>query len=222
VLQPGRARLEELVSAVPDLAQELHDPKQFFEGTDLLGRTQYIAKRIGLEFEYFFLAQDKQILAKGSGAEVIAHMNSLADAVAAKLHSLQATCVRLHLIDAGGDVLQTILAGERDMGERHASLEHPRSHRDVWSLLLAMSLKLRLGCELELVVVAPGVDGDSVWLGDVPVLENRRPAASAYVQGWAGSPVLAAADDGISPSVAGSPMAGANGFQMSPSSRLPS
>merc|ERR1711920_514413 len=90
-----------------------------------------------------------------------------------------ARCARIHLVDTGGDVMHAVLAssqcGEKDLASQ-AALEPgtstdavaPRKERDVWSLLLAMALQERFGCDLQLVVMAPGVDGQSVWLGPPP------------------------------------------------------
>merc|ERR1712217_513826 len=88
-------------------------------------------------------------------------------------------CKRIHLIDSGGDVLSTVLTNgimtKRDeldvsslrLWNSEDSIT-PRKERDVWSLLLVMALRERLSCPVQLVVMAPGVDGQSVWLGPRP------------------------------------------------------
>merc|ERR1712228_937804 len=118
----------------------------FYEGTDLPGRTQHLAKTLGLSYRYFFLLQDKNLLGSGSKEDVLKHMNVLAEGIYNAVSKF-AKCSRIHLVDSGGDVLSTVLTAESDSAEGVAtnacdSVE-PRKERDVWSLLLAMALQER-------------------------------------------------------------------------------
>merc|ERR1712124_5521 len=82
--------------------------KQFYEGTDLAGRTSFLSKSLGLDFNYFFLFQDKNLLSSGTVTQVLGHMNALADGIATTLAKFE-RCRKIHLVDSGGDVLVTVL-----------------------------------------------------------------------------------------------------------------
>eukprot|EP00746_Dinoflagellata_sp_MGD_P151322 gnl/MRDRNA2_/MRDRNA2_82963_c0_seq2.p1 gnl/MRDRNA2_/MRDRNA2_82963_c0~~gnl/MRDRNA2_/MRDRNA2_82963_c0_seq2.p1 ORF type:complete len:520 (-),score=86.76 gnl/MRDRNA2_/MRDRNA2_82963_c0_seq2:28-1587(-) len=167
VFHPGRgkpASPNELLVSVPDFPDPLSKGKQFYEGTDLLARTQHLAKSLGLDYDFYFLLQDKNILGSGSPQAVLDHMNALAQGIAdAVKHKGQ--CRRIHLVDSGGDVLLTVL---QSAGLHALDQLEPRKERDVWNLLLALALHERFDCPVHLVVVAPGIDGQSVWLGPQP------------------------------------------------------
>lgn len=181
VFQPGRGKpadfnlspSEHLVEA-QDLAEPLSKGRQFYEGTDLLARTQHLAKSLGLDYKYLFLLQDKGILGSGSEKQVLEHMNKLADSIAEAVKRV-GRCRRIHLVDAGGDVLMTVLQTCGVTGQDYQDAVEPRKERDVWNLLLAMALQERLACQVQLVVVAPGIDGQSVWLGPQPGTEANCP-----------------------------------------------
>ena len=48
------------MSAVSDLPEKLSDPKQFYMGTDLTRRTQFLAKKLSLGLSFFFMGQDQR------------------------------------------------------------------------------------------------------------------------------------------------------------------
>eukprot|EP00746_Dinoflagellata_sp_MGD_P119922 gnl/MRDRNA2_/MRDRNA2_556556_c0_seq1.p1 gnl/MRDRNA2_/MRDRNA2_556556_c0~~gnl/MRDRNA2_/MRDRNA2_556556_c0_seq1.p1 ORF type:complete len:124 (-),score=25.82 gnl/MRDRNA2_/MRDRNA2_556556_c0_seq1:72-443(-) len=120
-------------------------------------------------------------------------MNALADGIA-KTVSSYGRCRKIHLVDSGGDVLVTVLTtivtsqaekesianqNQKPVAERDAV--DPRKERDVWNLLLAMALQERFSVHghsaaVQLVVMAPGIDGQSVWLGPPPA--GMEPAES--------------------------------------------
>merc|ERR1712224_9316 len=172
VFHPGRGKPAEfgcspddLLVSVPDFTEPLRKGSQFYEGTDLLARTQHLAKSLGLDYNYYFLLQDKNILGSGSAQQVLDHMNALASSIADAV-KLRGRCRRIHIVDSGGDVLTTVLQACGVTGEE--DLINPRKERDVWNLLLALALQDRFNCQVQLVVVAPGIDGQSVWLGPEP------------------------------------------------------
>lgn len=172
VFHPGRGKpaefgcnSDDLLVSVPDFTEPLSKGSQFYEGTDLLARTQHLAKSLGLDYEYFFLLQDKNILGSGSAQQVLDHMNALASSIADAVKRY-GRCRRIHVVDAGGDVLMTVLQAHGvTSGDKQVE---PRKERDVWNLLLALALQERFACQAQLVVVAPGIDGQSVWLGPQP------------------------------------------------------
>merc|ERR1719506_3585634 len=58
IFHPGRGGKEdstEMTKEVPDHHDPLAEGKQFYAGTDLVGRTQYLSKQLGLDFSYRFL-----------------------------------------------------------------------------------------------------------------------------------------------------------------------
>lgn len=168
VFHPGRGKPAqyggELLASVPDFAEPLSKGSQFYSGTDLLARTQHLAKSLGLDYKYFFLLQDKELLGSGSAQQVLEHMNALSSSIAEAVKRF-GRCRRIHIVDSGGDVLMTVLHSCGVMGENQVE---PRKERDVWNLLLALALQERFDCQVQLVVVAPGIDGQSVWLGPQP------------------------------------------------------
>jgi len=168
VFHPGRgtpATPNDLLLSVPDFTEPLSNGKQFYEGTDLLARTQHLSKSLDLDYNYFFLLQDKNILGTGSAQQVLDHMNALASNIAEAVKRF-GRCRRIHIIDSGGDVLMTVLQASGVTGQSEDV--DPRKERDVWNLLLALALQERFDCQVQLVVVAPGIDGQSVWLGPEP------------------------------------------------------
>merc|ERR1712118_16836 len=92
-------------------------------------------------------------------------MNALCSSIAEAVKRV-GPCQRIHVVDAGGDILQTVLQSRGTAGA--CAQVEPRKERDVWNLLLALALQERFNCEVQLVVVAPGIDGQSVWLGPQP------------------------------------------------------
>jgi hypothetical protein len=178
VFHPGRGKPAELghspdnlLVSVPDLSEPISKGSQFYDGTDLLARTQHLAKSLGLDYNYFFLLQDKNILGSGSAQQVLDHMNALASSIADAVKRF-GRCRRIHIVDSGGDVLTTVLQACGPAGEEQ--LVNPRKERDVWNLLLALALQDRFDCQVQLVVVAPGIDGQSIWLGPEPQTRERH------------------------------------------------
>jgi len=174
VFHPGRGKPAEfgcsqndLLVSVQDFCEPLSKGSQFYQGTDLLARTQHLAKSLGLDYSYFFLLQDKEILGTGGAQQVLDHMNALSSSIAEAVKRF-GQCRRIHLVDSGGDVLMTVLQSSGVPGVAHQDVVEPRKERDVWNLLLALALQERLNCQVQLVVVAPGIDGQSVWLGPQP------------------------------------------------------
>jgi len=172
VFHPGRGKpadfgcsQDHLVASVQDFKEPLSKGSQFYEGTDLLARTQHLAKSLGLDYKYFFLLQDKNILGSGSVQQVLEHMNALASSIAETVKRV-GQCRRIHIVDTGGDVLMTVLQSCGVTDQSHQV--EPRNERDVWNLLLALALQERFDCQVQLVVVAPGIDGQSIWLGPQP------------------------------------------------------
>lgn len=155
VVQCGRGEVSQTldgtsVSTVADFSEDITRSEQYYQGTDLVGRTQFLSKKEQLPFDYLFTAQDKKILAQGDVCAVVHHLESLRDGLIAKLngHSVSA----IHVVDAGGDILQII--------------SPTRQERDVWNLILGMMVARSLCCKLVLAVVSPGLDGQSVWISD--------------------------------------------------------
>merc|ERR1712224_1092490 len=174
VFHPGRGKPEEfghapddLLVSVSDFTEPLSKGSQFYEGADLLARTQHLAKSLGLDYNYFFLLQDKNILGSGSARQVLDHMNALASNIADAVKRF-GRCRRIHIVDSGGDVLLTVLQTCGVTGNDNDKEIEPRKERDVWNLLLALALQERFDCQVQLVVVAPGIDGQSIWLGPEP------------------------------------------------------
>merc|ERR1712079_99865 len=150
---------------------------------------QHLAKELGLKYNYYFLRQDKNLLGIGTTQEVIDHMNALAEGVARAVQR-HGHCRKIHLVDCGGDVLVTVLTPSVFSTEEEATVQashgvrtkdldmEPRKERDVWNLILALALKDILNCAVQLVVVAPGIDGQSVWLGPLPNINKEDIEAS--------------------------------------------
>lgn len=202
VFQPGRGKAKDyglpekdILVPIKDKEEPLTKGKQFYEGTDLAERTSFLSKSLGLAFKYFFLFQDKNLLSTGTVMQVLEHMNALADGIAATV-SKYGRCRKIHLVDSGGDVLVTVLTTivtsqdekdcinqEKMKPEVERDAVDPRKERDVWNLLLAMALQERFnsvvhGATVQLVVMAPGIDGQSVWLGPPPAgMEDSQTAA---------------------------------------------
>merc|ERR1719201_1838013 len=81
-------------------------------------------------------------------------------------------CTQIHLVDTGGDVMMNVLGPSIEEGS------NPRGERDVWNLVMALALQERFGCKVQLIVVAPGIDGQSLWLGPFPPAKkglHRKP-----------------------------------------------
>jgi len=159
VVQPGRFHDKDgnhvnAIFKVEDYAAALK-PEEFYEGTKLVGRTHFLSldPKMGFpKLDFLFMAQNKKVLSTDPTKDVVELLVLWREGIVEELKDKKVTHV--DIIDAGGDI---ILITENTRGER-----------DVWNLILGLMVARELNCDMSLVLVSPGVDGQSVWLNDSP------------------------------------------------------